>query len=207
MRPTLPLLFLLSIGSGCSGSDSSSSLPAPATTNSTTNPDLLANPESPKGGEILLSQYGVPSAEELSERATALIDLGLENGGAWDLLVGLCTAAPKRLAGSPGFEKAVDWGYEAMREIGLQNISREPVMVPRWVRGEREELSFQLADGTTIEVPVTALGGSIDTGPAGITATVVECDGLDGVEAAGEKLRGKIAFLNQPMRATARTTG
>jgi hypothetical protein len=30
---------------------------------------------------------------------------------------------------------------------------------------------------------------------------------LDGVEAAGEKLRGKIAFLNQPMRATARTTG
>ncbi len=151
--------------------------------------------------------WSIPDQETLRARATQLIDLGLEDRQAWELLVELCTQAPKRLAGSPGFEKAVDWGFDAMMRIGLQNVRREAVMVPRWVRGDVEQLSFRFADGSEDEVPVTALGGSIATGPAGISAEVVECYGLEALAEAGEKVRGKIVFLSKPMRATARTTG
>ncbi|NQU47859.1 MAG: M20/M25/M40 family metallo-hydrolase [Planctomycetes bacterium] len=167
----------------------------------TGNKDAGSSPSDPHGN------FSIPDETELRARATQLIDLGLERRGAWEMLEQLCTTAPKRLAGSPGFEKAVDWGFTAMNRIGLQNVRLEAVMVPRWVRGRTEELGFQLSDGSEIEVPVTALGGSIATGPGGVRAEVFECDGLEGVAAAGEKLRGKIAFLSRPMRSTARSTG
>lgn len=151
--------------------------------------------------------WSIPDADTLRERATQLIDLGLEDRQAWDMLVELCTTAPKRLAGSRGFEKAVDWGFDAMLRIGLENVKREPVMVPRWVRGETEELSFRYADGSETDVLVTALGGSIATARGGLTAEVVECYGLEALAEAGDSVRGKIVFLSKPMRSTARTTG
>ena len=167
----------------------------------TSNMDASLSSSDPHG------KFSIPEEAELRARATQLIDLGLERRGAWEMLEQLCTQAPKRLAGSPGFEKAVDWGFETMNRMGLQNVRREAVMVPRWVRGRTEELHFQLSDGSEIKVPVTALGGSIATGPGGVRAEVIECDGLEGIESAGEKLRGKIAFLSRPMRSTARSTG
>lgn len=151
--------------------------------------------------------FSIPDQETLRERATQMIDLGLEDRQAWNMLVELCTVAPKRLAGSPGYERAAEWGFDEMMRIGLQNVRREAVMVPRWVRGETEDLSFRLSDGSEINVPVVALGGSVGTGPGGVTAEVIECFGLEEMEKLGEKARGKIVFFSKPMRSTARTTG
>ena len=39
-------------------------------------------------------------------------------------------------AGRPSLEAAIDWILAEMRRDGLENIRGEPVMVPRWVRGE-----------------------------------------------------------------------
>lgn len=150
---------------------------------------------------------GIPDDDVLRARGNGLLDRGLESGRAWEYLTELCTQAPKRLAGSPGFERAVDWGFDAMIEAGLQNVRREPVMVPRWVRGDVERCVAQASDGSQLDLAVTALGGTIETGPGGITAEVVEVNGLEALAEAGDSLRGKIAFLNKPMRATARTTG
>lgn len=150
---------------------------------------------------------GIADDEVLRERGNGLLDMGLASGRAWEYLTELCTIAPKRLAGSPGFERAVEWGFDAMVEAGLQNIRKEAVMVPRWVRGEVERCVAEAEDGSSLDLAVTALGGTIATGPGGITAEVVEVDGLEGLAEVGDSLRGKIAFLNKPMRSTARTTG
>lgn len=200
-RAALPLLLLL----------------APACSESTSQP-IAGGSESDSGPAINgagtkqasswdRAAVGIPDDETLRARGNGLLDHGLESGRAWEYLVELCTEAPKRLAGSPGFERAVDWGFDAMIEAGLQNVRREAVMVPRWVRGDVERCVAEASDGSQLDLAVTALGGTIETGPGGITAEVVEVIGLEGLAEAGDSLRGKIAFLNKPMRATARTTG
>ncbi len=153
------------------------------------------------------ARWLLPELDVAAARVNQLLDTGLADRRAWTNLVELCTVAPKRLAGSPGFERAVEWGEAAMRDAGLVNIRREPVMVPRWVRGEVETCSARSVDGTPIDLAVVALGGSIGTAPGGLSAEIVEVDGLAGVEAAGERLRGKIAYLSQPMDPTVRTSG
>jgi hypothetical protein len=56
----------------------------------------------------------------------ALLKEALARGQSWELLTGLCTTAPKRLSGSAGAEKAVQWAAQAMRDAGLE-VRLEPV--------------------------------------------------------------------------------
>ncbi|MCH2100668.1 MAG: M20/M25/M40 family metallo-hydrolase [Planctomycetes bacterium] len=149
----------------------------------------------------------IPGDEVLRDRGNALLDRGLSAGKAWHYLKELCTLAPKRLSGSPGYEKAADWAFDAMIAAGLENVRRESVMVPRWVRGEIERCVAEASDGSKIDLAVTALGGTIGTGPVGITAEVIEVDGLEGLQKVKNEISGRVVFYNRPMRATARTTG
>ncbi|HEX9793429.1 MAG TPA: M20/M25/M40 family metallo-hydrolase, partial [Planctomycetota bacterium] len=63
-----------------------------------------------------------------------------------------------------------------------------------------------LDDGSRLELAVCALGGSVATPAAGLTAPVVELAGMDALRAAGESVRGKIVFLSEPMAPTRRAT-
>src|SRR5687767_4207885 len=69
-----------------------------------------------------------------------LVAHGMREPQAYALLSELCSVAPLRLSGSPGAERAVEWGRATMERLGLENVRLEPVMVPRWERGERAEL-------------------------------------------------------------------
>lgn len=124
----------------------------------------------------------------------------LARGRSFDLLTGLCTAAPHRLAGSPGAERAVAWALRAMSECGLENVRAEPVMVPRWERGATERLELVSADGSVErELAVLALGGSVGTPVSGITAEVVAVKSFDELRALGEGARGKIVLFDRPL--------
>ena len=58
------------------------------------------------------------------------------------------------------------------------------------------------------EVPVCALGGSIGTGNAGITARVIEVHNFEQLEELGTKgIEGKFVFFNRPMDPTHIHTG
>lgn len=175
----------------------------------TTDPQEGAGSASANAAATALDReaWNIPSDEVLRERGNGMLDAGLSTGRAWEYLVELCLVAPKRLSGSDGYEKATDWAFDTMVAAGLENVRREPVMVPRWVRGDIERCVAEAADGSRLDLAVTALGGTVTTGPGGITAEVVEVDGLEGLEGIGDALRGKIAFFNRPMRSTARTTG
>ena len=64
--------------------------------------------ESDKPANTSVSARSFPQAE--SSTAEDLLALALERGKAYEILTRLCTAAPHRLAGSPGADVAVEWG-------------------------------------------------------------------------------------------------
>ncbi|TAH39690.1 MAG: M28 family peptidase [Planctomycetota bacterium] len=147
-----------------------------------------------------------PAVAARPELAQALLDRGLGERRAYGMLVELLEVAPKRLAGSPGYEAAARWAERTMQDIGLANVRMEPVMAPHWERGDPERASARLADGSALELSACALGGS----PAGsVTAPAVELNGLAALaelEAAGGSLQGRIVFLNQRMNPAARSS-
>jgi hypothetical protein len=71
-------------------------------------------------------------------------------------------------------------------------------MVPKWVRGAKES-AYILDNNRKINIPVCALGGSIATPESGITAEIIQVNGIQELEALGEKIKGKIVFFNRPM--------
>ena len=60
-----------------------------------------------------------------------------------------------------------------MKDIGLDSVWLQPVMVPHWVRGEKEE-AFYTIKGEQKNVPICALGFSIATPSNGLTGEVIE---------------------------------
>lgn len=104
-----------------------------------------------------------------------------------------------RLSGSEGAEKAVQYTKGQMEKMGFDKVYLQEVMVPKWVRGEKET-AYILDNKTKINVPICALGGSIATPKNGITAEVIEVHSFDELKALGaEKIKGKIVFYNRPM--------
>jgi hypothetical protein len=128
-----------------------------------------------------------------------LLAEALARGQSWQLLSGLCTTAPTRLSGSVGAEKAVQWAAQAMRDAGLA-VRLEPVMVPRWERGELESLlELDAAGAPRGSFPILALGGSVATAPGGVSAEVISVTSFDELRARAGEARGKIVLLNRPM--------
>lgn len=144
---------------------------------------------------------------DLDARAAKLVELALESGSAHELLRSLCETAPARLSGSANAARAVDWGVEAMRAVGLSNVRTEPVLVPHWERGEPEACELLDDSGAVVgRYRVLALGGSIATPPGGIEAEVVRVRGFDELEERSADLAGRIVFFDAPMpRALANT--
>lgn len=121
----------------------------------------------------------------------------LTSGEAYENLRGLCLTAPKRLSGSPGAQKAVDYMKGVMEKCGFDKVWLQPCMVPRWERGAPEEGFIIDPSGKKIHANVCALGGSRPTPSDGMTAPVVEIDSFDDLDKLGKKgIQGKIVFYN-----------
>jgi len=100
-----------------------------------------------------------------------------------------------RLSGSPGAAAAVRWTTQRFRDWGIP-ATNERVLVPHWVRGREEA---QLVTQGRQKIIVTALGGSVATPAAGITADVVEVHSFDELKQLGASVKGKIVFFDAPM--------
>lgn len=104
-----------------------------------------------------------------------------------------------RLSGSPQAERAVEYVAQEMRRLGLE-VRLQRLSVPHWVRGEErgELVEFPgMAAGTTQKVVLTALGGSVATPAAGLTAEVVVVRNYEELNSLGrEKVAGKIVLFN-----------
>jgi carboxypeptidase Q len=158
---------------------------------------------------ILWTLFLLPSllcSQTHSEIAERLKNKGLTDLKAYELLSELTTTIGPRLSGSEGYEKAVIWGRDALKNAGADSVWLEPVMIPKWVRGPVEKVEVLVA-GRTTELTVCALGGTIGTPKEGISGDVIEVRSFDDVKALGTKARGKIIFYNRPFDRTKVNTG
>jgi carboxypeptidase Q len=127
----------------------------------------------------------------------------LSKGESYQNLEQLTSQIGPRLSGSPGAAKAVDWSRDLMKKYGFDSVWLQPVMVPHWVRGEKEIARIKSGKKKPVNVNVCALGGSVGTGKKGITAPVVEVKSFDELKQLGEAgVKGKIVFFNRPMDPT-----
>jgi Zn-dependent M28 family amino/carboxypeptidase len=135
-------------------------------------------------------------AQSTNANATRLIDYILANSQAYETLSYLTDNIGPRLSGSKGAALAVQYTEKRFREWGI-DVRREAVMVPHWVRGEERA---RLVSHNDQRIVLTALGGSVATPAAGITAEVIEITAFDQLAALGrEKIQGKIVFYNGEM--------
>jgi len=128
--------------------------------------------------------------------------MSLLNGKSYQWLDHLSNQIGGRLSGSFNAEQAVNYTKKELESLGLDKVWLQPVMVPKWVRGEREFAYLQTGPGDTRNLNITALGGSIATAEGGTKAEVIEVQGLEQLREYGEEqIKGKIVFYNRPMRA------
>ena len=103
----------------------------------------------------------------------------LTDGQSYQWLDYLSNEIGGRLSGSLNAEYAVEYTKSELQKLGLDRVWLQPVMVPKWVRGNPEFSFIETAPGKTIPVNVCALGGSVSTPAQGLRATLIEVKGIE----------------------------
>jgi hypothetical protein len=139
-----------------------------------------------------------PAGLSAQARATAKILAAPSDhaGEAYALVESLTTEIGPRLAGSPNFDRAMDWAKARFQALGYDRVTVEPVQFRTW---ERRHESGEVVGPYPQKLVLTALGGSVGTnGP--LEAEVVEFATLDDLKAAPDgSLAGKIAYVSNRM--------
>ena len=142
-----------------------------------------------------------------STQLRAIYTYNLTQGNCYENLRSLCKDVGNRLSGSHSAQKAVEWAALLMEKTKLDTIYFQRIMVPHWVRGKTELVSWKNKKGSIVNVNCTALGGSIGTNGV-LKGDLIEINNWNQLEEYGEKLiKGKIVFFNRPMNPTYISTG
>ncbi len=157
-------------------------------------------------GLLLLSTAALKGQESLNIEEEAFVirqvyDLALTESSCYDWLRYLTQEIGPRPGGSPQSMAAIAYTQQLMQSMSFDSVWLQPCEVNYWVRGEEELVRIVNSEEIgTQDLRALALGNSVGTGPAGITAEVIEVQGLDDLEALGEEqIAGKIVFFNRPM--------
>lgn len=180
MKAPASFLTLSLIAAGCAGT------PAPA-------------PREPGSSGTAARSSGPPFS--------AVVRAALGSREAHRLAASLADEVGPRLAGSPGDAAAVKWAERTMRSLELENVHLEPVVVPVWRRGE-DHARIVTAGAGEHTLDVSALGWSGSTTPEGIETAVVRVATVDDLaKLSDDAVRGKIVFVDSPMRRTSDGSG
>jgi len=155
---------------------------------------------------LLLAQFPPPAVDVPKRAAPAWLDpyrdpasrlMGeaLSSDFAWQRLALIGDTFGNRLSGSPNLEAAITWAVDEMKKDGLENVHAEPVKVPHWVRGRE---SLEIAGPIPQPLVILGLGNSVGTPPAGVEADVLVVHSFEDLEAAGNRVKGKIVLFNVP---------
>ena len=149
---------------------------------------------------IFLSFLNLNSQDD-KEIIKRIFDNSMSKSKSYELLDHLSNEIGGRLSGSLNAERAVKWGKNELSKTGFDRVWLQEIMVPKWVRGPKEFALIETQPGTTFNVDVCALGGSVATPSVGIKAQVVEVKSFDELKELGkDKIDGKIIFFNKPMK-------
>ena len=147
--------------------------------------------------------FGAFAQADDSKMIKRMSDEILLNGKSYQNLYTLCKTVGSRLSGSAGMYKAEQWGLQALKAAGADNVYLQQCMVPHWVRGKKEVAGYITKNGNkTKQFDVLALGNSVGTGDKGVTAKVMEVKDFAELEKRKDEVKGKIVFFNYPFNKT-----
>jgi len=165
---------------------------------------------------ILLTVWSVSSYAQLTEDTSKMdsifkvekntfkqiFEKELASGKCYQVLEKLCNDIGGRLSGSPEAAKAVRYMKKVMESYKFDTVYLQPVMVPHWVRGEKETAYF--TSGTDqIRVNICALGGSVGTDGKELSAKVIEVNSVEELKELNDSdVKGRIVFFNGAMNPT-----
>jgi carboxypeptidase Q len=129
------------------------------------------------------------------EPAAKLIAESMSSRFAWERLALLGDEYGHRLSGSKNLEDAIDWAVAEMKKDGLEDVRKEPVMVPHWVRGQE---SVEIVSPRRHPLVMLGLGNSVGTPPEGVEAEILVLRSFQELDAAGDRVRGRIVLFNVP---------
>ncbi|MDP9323290.1 MAG: M20/M25/M40 family metallo-hydrolase [Acidobacteriota bacterium] len=129
------------------------------------------------------------------EPAARLVGEALSSSFAWDRLALIGDTFGNRLSGSQALEDAIQWAVAEMKKDGLDNVHTEPVKVPHWIRGRE---SVELTSPRPMPLVMLGLGNSIGTPAEGIEADVLVVRNFEELDAAADRVRGRIVLYNAP---------
>jgi len=140
--------------------------------------------------------------QETRAAAQRLMEAALESPVTWDRLSELVDVFGPRFSGTEALEAALDWILEGMEADGLENVRAEPVMVPRWIRGEE---SLELVSPRYQRMDILGLGPSVGTPPEGIRAEVLVVESFEDLEARAGEAEGRIVLFDVPFTSYGET--
>src|SRR5438093_7729647 len=154
----------------------------------------LDSSPSPSPTPAVFSQQTLADLKRLQQAA-------LKSDYAYKQVAHLANNIGPRLSGSAQAAKSVEYVASELKTIGCE-VQLEKVMVPHWVRGEETAALVQFpgqANNTTQKILLCALGASVATPAAGITAEVVAVRNFDELKSLPrDKVAGKIVLFNYP---------
>ncbi|MDQ3550627.1 MAG: M20/M25/M40 family metallo-hydrolase, partial [Bacteroidota bacterium] len=124
----------------------------------------------------------------------------LTNSKAYENLRVLTKTIGPRLAGSANMVKSEQWGAQAMKVAGADNVWMQECMVPHWDRGGKDE-AFALYGKNKKSLSVVALGNSFGSMKA-IQAPVILVNNFEELESKKDSIKGKIVFYNYKFKPT-----
>ena len=134
---------------------------------------------------------------QANEQVEQLRDAAMNSSLAYDLVSSLTLEIGPRIAGSEGDKKAVAWAEKKLQSLGFDKVYKQPVRVRNWSRGLAEARTLAPFEQKLV---ITALGGSVATPEAGLTAPVVMFESLEALQqASSEQVKDKIVFINKRM--------
>ncbi|KAG0628707.1 hypothetical protein M758_1G046500 [Ceratodon purpureus] len=138
-------------------------------------------------GENLLSSTAKDDAEKIIEAA-------FDTTIVYDRLAYMTDTFGPRFSGTPELERAIDWIQAAAEQEDGITVKSEPVMVPRWVRGNEYA---NLLVPRRKSMRILALGGSVGTNGTTLHGSVIVVSSFDDLENQKDHIRGKIVVYNQ----------
>ena len=121
------------------------------------------------------------------------------HGQSYENLRVLTKTIGHRLSGSDAAAKAVIWAKKTLEDAGADSVWLQPVMVPKWVRGN-ESLTVSI-NGLDINIPILSLGNTDGTGGVPLKAPIVRVPDLASFAKMSEaEVKGKIIFFDYHFR-------
>jgi hypothetical protein len=151
------------------------------------------------GGLIKANIFESSENQNYTKVADSILVYSLQEQIGYKWLRELCDIGP-RLSGSEQSIQAIKWAENKFIEMGCDSVWLQPVMVPKWVRGNIEEASVTKSKNFVGRpLNIASLGRSVGTNGVVTEAGVIEVKNFsDFKNFTREQVEGKIVFFNEP---------